>query len=508
MLLCCMMVFTCLSFTGCGSTANDTDTLVYGSKDYTSINPALYEHGEINALLFAGLTAHDKNNKVVPGMAKSWSWNESTKTYTFNLKKGLTFHDGKALTSADVKFTLEAILNKDNNSEIVSNYTDIEKITCPDKLTVNIKLKQANVAFPEYMTIGILPKHLLEGKDMTNADFNTNPVGSGPYKLVKWDKGESITMEAFKGYYGGTPKIKNVVFKIIDDSDARALALKKGEIDMAQITPKDAKTLSDNKDFNIYDMKTADYRAICYNFNNKFFKKHSELPNILSYAINRKAIVKSVLLGEGQVAYSPIQKNKYNYSGMKKFTYNKKKCVSLLKADGWKKNKDGYFEKNGEELKFTIWAMADDQVRIDMAKMCAKELQDVGVNAIAKSKESLDWEHQTAAIIGWGSPFDADDHTYKVFTTGAGDNYTYYSNSAVDKTLTAARHTENSSARKALYKQFQIELTQNMPYSFICYVDADYAIRTNISGITKSTILGHHGVGVFYNIADWTKGSN
>jgi len=149
--------------------------------------------------------------------------------------------------------------------------------------------------------------------------------------------------------------------------------------------------------------------------------------------------------------------------------------------------------------------MADDQVRIDMAKLCAKEFQDVGVNAIAKSKESLDWKHLSAAVIGWGSPFDADDHTYKVFTTGAGDNYTYYSNRSVDSTLAAARHTENNAQRKALYRQFQTEIAQKMPYTFICYVDADYAIKKGIKGITKNTVLGHHGVGVFWNIADWTK---
>ena len=125
--------------------------MVYGSQDYTAINPALYEHGEINTLLFAGLTAHDADNKVVPALAESWEFDKGTKTYTFNLREGLTFHDGKPLTSADVKFTLDAILDEKNQSEIISNYTDIEKITCPDDLTVKIKLSQANVAFPDYM---------------------------------------------------------------------------------------------------------------------------------------------------------------------------------------------------------------------------------------------------------------------------------------------------------------------------------------------------------------------
>ena len=95
----------------------DANTLVYGSQDYTAINPALYEHGEINALLFAGLTSHDEENNVVPALAESWDFNEETLTYTFHLQEGLTFHDGEPLTAEDVEFTLNAILDEDNQSK-------------------------------------------------------------------------------------------------------------------------------------------------------------------------------------------------------------------------------------------------------------------------------------------------------------------------------------------------------------------------------------------------------
>lgn len=147
--------------------------------------------------------------------------------------------------------------------------------------------------------------------------------------------------------------------------------------------------------------------------------------------------------------------------------------------------------------------MADDQVRVDMAKMCANQLQKIGVNATAESKPSLDWGGQDCCIIGWGSPFDPDDHTYKVFSTDAGDNYTAYSNEKIDEILADARHTQDDAEREALYKEFQEEMTKAMPYTFIAYVDADYAIKKNITGITEGTTLGHHGVGVFWNIADW-----
>jgi len=489
---------------GAGEKASAKDTLVYGSQDYTAINPALYEHGEINMLLFAGLTAHDENNKVVPGLAEDWTFDEDSLTYTFKLREGLTFHDGQALTSEDVKFTLESILDEKNQSEIISNYTDIEEITCPDDLTVKIRLNQVNVAFPDYMTIGILPEHLLKGQDLAACSFNQNPVGAGPYKLVSWDQGQSIVMERFDGYYGGQPKIKNVIFKIVPDTDARTMQLQSGEIDMAQITAKTSESVEDTGNYNIYQMETSDYRAIAYNFaGSELFSKNPELANILSYGVNREAIVESVLLGEGVSAYSPLQKGPYNNSDIETFAYDPEKAEALLVQAGWKKNDSGYYEKDGRELAFVISAMADDQVRVDMAAMCAAQLQEIGVNAEAEAKQSLDWANQDCCIIGWGSPFDPDDHTYKVFSTGAGDNYTGYSNKEADRILAEARHTSDEEKRLKLYREFQEEMTKTMPYTFIAYVDASYAVRKDITGITENTVLGHHGVGVFWNIEKW-----
>lgn len=164
------LALTASVFAGCGNKsagtgAKDENTLVYGSQDYTAINPALYEHGEINLLLFAGLTAHDENDKVVPGMAESWDWDAASNTYTFHIRDGITWQDGEKFTAKDVKFTLDAIMNPDNASEIASNYEDITKIEVPDDQTVKITLKAPNVAMLDYLTIGILPAHLLEGKD-------------------------------------------------------------------------------------------------------------------------------------------------------------------------------------------------------------------------------------------------------------------------------------------------------------------------------------------------------
>ena len=116
----------------------------------------------------------------------------------------------------------------------------------------------------------------------------------------------------------------------------------------------------------------------------------------------------------------------------------------------------------------------------------------------------VDWGKQQAYLIGWGSPFDADDHTYKVFGTDKGANYSGYSNESVDRYLTEARRTDDKEARRQAYDKFQEELAKDPAFAFICYIDADYVTKEGIRGISPDTVMGHHGVGIFWNITEWT----
>lgn len=495
----------CLAFplTGCTG-GEETSALVYGSGDYTSINPALYEHGEINLLIFSGLTAHDGDNNIVPALAKDWSFDTETNTYTFHLRDDVTWHDGEPFTSADVKFTLEAIMDPNNASEIASNYEDITAIETPDDTTVTITLKAPNVAMLDYLTVGILPRHLLEGKDLITDSFNQNPVGTGPYKLTAWDQGQSIMLEKNPDYYSGEPNIDKIIFKIVVDEKTRALQLQSGELDLAQITPQDAQQFEGDDSFAVYDMKTADYRGILYNFNNELFQNNRELPNALSYAIDRQAIIDSVLLGLGEVAYSPLQAGPYNNPNIEKYTYDPQKAKAELEAAGWTLNSDGIYQKGDTLLRFTINCSEGDQVRIDMANICAQQLREIGADVSVAVSSEIDWAGQEAYLIGWGSPFDPDDHTYKVFGTDKGANYSGYSNAEVDELLTKARETDDNAERLAYYQQFQEVLASDLPFTFIAYVDALYVGDASINGITPDTVLGHHGVGIFWNVAEWT----
>ncbi len=482
---------------------NQENVLVYGSNDYTRINPALDEHGEINILIFDGLTAHDGNNQVVPGLAREWRFDETDNTYTFYLKEGVRWHDGKPFGAEDVKFTIEAIMDPENGSENAANYEDVQEITVVDEHTVSFKLSEPNVAFLDYMTIPVLPKHLLEGEDMQTADFFRKPVGTGPYKLDSWDEGQAIYLVKNEDYFKGTANIDRIVFKIVGDDNARAIQMQSGELDLALLTPKDAKSFQGQDGYQVYRMETSDYRGILFNFRNEFWRENREVIPAVCYGLDRKAILDSVLLGHGITAYGPLQRNVYNNEHVEHYDYNPKKAEQILSNAGWEKGEDGFYCQNGEKLGFVISVGAGDQVRMDMAQAAAQQLRQIGIDCSVEVPAQVDWANQQAYLIGWGSPFDADDHTYKVFGTEKGANYSGYSNEKVDEFLREARQSDDEQIRARAYDKFQEELAADPPFAFICYVDADYVAVDRLKGISEHTVMGHHGVGIFWNVTEW-----
>ena len=481
-------------------------TLVYGSGDYTRINPAMDEHGEINVLLFNGLTAHDGDNQVVPGLAESWDYDETTYTYTFHIRDGIHWHDGEPFTAKDVQFTIEAIMDPDNGSENAPNYEDVEEITVVDDQTISFRLAEPNVAFLEYMTMAVLPSHLLEGEDMQESDFFRHPVGTGPYQLERWDVGQSIVLTKNEDYYLGAPNIDTVIFKIVADDNAQAMQLKSGELDLALLDPKNAANFEGRDGFTCYDMTTADYRGILFNFANDYWTENRDLIPAICCALDRQAIIDSVLLGQGMAAYSPLQRNRYNNENVERYDYDPDRARQILEGAGCVQGDDGFYTRNGEPVGFTISVMAGEQDRIDIAQAAAQQLREVGIQCTVEIPAQMDWGGQMACLIGWGSPFDADDHTYKVFGTGKGANYSSYSNEKVDEYLTLARQSDDPAVRGEYYGKFQEELAKDPAYAFLCYIDANYVTNSNLQGIAADTVLGHHGVGIFWNIHQWTIG--
>ncbi|MCT4507645.1 MAG: ABC transporter substrate-binding protein [Tepidibacter sp.] len=501
--------------TGCNSTIKEQSSkdvqkekvLTYGTANVSEtgrINPALDEHAEIHKLIFTGLTKHDKEGKVVPDLAKEWTFDERTNTYDFKLNEGVKWQDGEEFTAEDVKFTIESIKNPNNASEIKSNYEEIESVEVIDKYNVKLHLKSPCVAVLDYLSVGMLPKHLLEGKNLNNNEFNQNPVGTGPYKFDKWEVGQYIQLVSNKNYYNNTLNIDKVIFKIIKDEKVRAMQLKSGEIDLAQLEPKDTEVFEDIEGIKLYREKTADYRGVMYNFNNDLFK-NKEVIKALNYAVNRQDIVDSVLNGMGKVAYGPLQMSTYNNEDVEKYEYNPQKSKEILVQNGWKLNEDNVFEKDGKTLSFKLTCFEGDPVRVNMSNIVSHQFKKIGVEAKVDIQSEIDWENLESFLIGWGSPYDPDDHTYKVFHSSqieSGMNLNAYTNKKVDDFITKGRTTLKEEDRKQYYMDFQKELALDPPFTFLAYIDAVYGAKNNIVGI-EDTVLGHHGVGFLWNIEEW-----
>ena len=480
------------------------NSLVYGSGDYTTINPAINDSSEIDSLIFNGLVARDGDANIIPCLAESWEHDEATNMYTFKLRSDIKWHDGKPFTANDVKFTFDIIQNEDNMSARASGFEAIESVEVVSDTELVVKLSEPNVAILDALTVGIVPKHLLDGKDPKTAEFNTNPVGTGPYKFKSWDKGQNIIMVKNDEYFEGAASIEEIVFKIVTDDKALAMQIKSGEIDLAQVTPKDMAAIEKEEGLTVHKMKTADYRGVMYDFNRPLFKENKGIVNALNYAIDRQAILDSVLLGYGEVAYSPLQMGDYNNPDMEKFEYNPTKAKEEIEKLGFKLGDDGIYAKGDEKLAFELVCSEGDQVRIDMATICAQFFEEIGIDAKVAVKASVDWGNEDTYVVGWGSPFDPDDHTYRVFGTDKDANYNAYSNAKVDELLAKARQTTDEAERLKLYQEFQIEIGKDMPYTFIAYLEAMFVANDNLKGIDEDTILGHHGAGIFFNVDEWS----
>ncbi|AZV57217.1 ABC transporter substrate-binding protein [Clostridium sp. AWRP] len=513
--LSCMLIISVV-FTGCQSTAQNTDTkkastnngktLVYGAEfEDEKLNPILTE-GYTNQQIFTGLMKFDENNVPKPEIAESYTISNDKLTYDFKLKKGIKFHDKTEVKAEDVVFTLKSILNEKVNSELKPEYKEIKDVQAVNDYEVKVILKKPFPPLLDKLTVGIVPKHCFGGQDINTAKFNQNPIGAGPFKFVKWEKGSNITLVKFKDYYGKTGNIDKLVVKFIPDYNVRAIQLQTGEIDVAYLEPSQVSKVEKLNNVKVYKVDTADYRCMMYNMKKDIWKDVN-VRQAFNYALDRKGMVNGILLGYGSEAYSPLQINKFNNPNVEKYSYNLNKANSLLESAGWKRGNDGVRVKGGKKLAFTLTAPKTDEVRVKMAEYLAEQFRKIGAEV---KVEALDWNaikiaECDAFVLGWGSPFDADDHTFKLFHSSevnGGDNYGSYSNPKVDEALEKARTTSDENERKKCYAEFQEELAKDPPYNFGVYLKALFGVNKRVSGI-REKVLGHHGAGFLWNVEQW-----
>lgn len=473
------------------------------------LNPvAGHQHADSDKSMFRGLFKLDLDNKLVPDMAKSWSTSEDGKTYTIQLREGIKWHDGFSFTAEDVKFTIESIQNPKNHSGLRKEVGEISSVEVLDPLTVQINLSQPLAPLPSRLKIGMIPKHALEGKDFNTDPFNFDqPVGTGPYKFKSRKPGEYLELVANADFYDGTPAFERVIYKFLPDPNVRLVQLKKGDIDVAPLTPKQVAAVTADDPFRIETTPSADYRVMMFNHREPLFQD-VRVRQAIQFATDREALVKGALLGYGTAAYGPLQFNRMSMPEpeLLKHDNNLERAEQLLNEAGWERGKNNIMYKDGDKFSFVLTAPSSDPVRVDLATLLADQLKRVGIEARVRVKNwaVISIPKTQSLILGGGLPGDPDDDLYRFFSShmlDAGSNYSGFSNSRVDALLAKGRRTLSEEKRIEIYQHLQRELTENPAYNYLVYLEHVYGVRKGVEGFQKK-IFGH-GTSPLWNIEQW-----
>ncbi|HSE95062.1 MAG TPA: ABC transporter substrate-binding protein, partial [Methylomirabilota bacterium] len=295
--------------------------------DPTTLDPQNHEETPAyNVLLnlYDTLLFRDRDLKIIPWLAESWRVVNPT-TWEFKIRRGVKFHNGEEVDADAVKFSLERIINPELKLRQTPNFTLVDKIEATDKFTVRITTKKPFPTLENQLALrgAIVPPKYFREKDM--AHLARNPVGSGPYKFVKWTKDEAITLEANEQWWGGAPKVKTLVIRPIPEHTTRVAALQAGEADIVtNVPPHLIKQVEDNA--KLYISKAPSVRTIFlwiythkYDRDNKLVgpydgpTKDKRVRQAMNYAVNVDEIIKTVLEGNGIRTATPLSSKHFGF---------------------------------------------------------------------------------------------------------------------------------------------------------------------------------------------------
>ena len=383
-----------------------------------TFNPAmLVEHTDpVTEMVFRGLVGHDADNQVVPALAREWTVSPDGLSYEFTLREGVTWHDGEPFTSADVKFTVDAVRDPASEAAVAPNFAAVTAVKTPDESTVRIELSRRQPALLDALAMGILPEHVLADGDITDPDFGAAPIGTGPFRLVEFKPDQYAQLEAFDDFYGGEPGLEEVIISYVPDATARQVQLAGGEIDAAFINPQQASAVLDNDDLRLAVFPTADYRALLLNMDREVFAEPA-LRQALNYAVDREALVKGVLLGYGQPATSPLGMSPLERSDVAPYTFDPDKVTELMTEAGYTRDGNGPWAKDGQPVAFSISTFAEDALRVSLLEVVTTQLKKQGFEVTANPlpRDAVKWEDLDAFVIGWGTPYHPDTSLFAPF---------------------------------------------------------------------------------------------
>ncbi|AXE25352.1 ABC transporter substrate-binding protein [Streptomyces globosus] len=503
----------CSNPAGSAAASGAADSVVVGiANEPETLSPLLGYGKDGNSKVFDGLLTHDADMKLQPALAEALpEVSADGLTYTYRLRRGVTFSDGAPFSAKDVVFTYRTILDARTNNASKAELDAVAAVEQQGEDTVVFTLKYPYAPFAERTVLPIAPEHIAGRQDVNAGDFSTRPVGTGPYVLTGWSKGEKLTFKANPSYWGGEPAVKKLTMAVVKDDDVRATRLRSGELDAAVLPPNLAQGFAGDKARTTLAATSFDYRNVTLPTHHPVTGDPA-VRRALDTAVDRRAMVDRLLEGAGKPAYGPVPTDSPWFAAGTERTHDLGKAKKILDDAGWKPGGDGIRAKDGVRASFPLWYLSGDKIRQDHALAFASDAKKAGieVKAEAGTWEAIEPRMKTDAVLaGGGSPADPDFDQYLLLTSSLGgdgfNNMARYDNKAVDRALEEARRSGDPAVRKAAYDTVQRELAQDPGYVFLTHIDHLYVVADRWEGLTTQVEPHDHGLGAgpWWNIEDW-----
>ena len=511
--LCIILILLLAVSCGARHERNPNTIVAASIGDAKRLNPIIANDsasGAINDLVFNGLVKYDKDIRLVGDLAERWTVSPDGKTITFYLRKGVKWHDGAAFTAEDVLFTYKKLTDPMVATPYSSSYMDVQRAEAVDSHTFRVTYKEPFSPALESWAIGIIPKHLLYGKDINTDTFNRNPVGTGPYRFKEWVSGQKIVLEANNDYFEGRPNIDLYIYRIIPDNTTMFQELLSGGVDMMGLSPiqylRKSETRRIRWNYRKFRYPANVYTYMGYNLLSPLFSD-VRVRRALSYAIDRQSIIDGVLLGLGRACTGPFSHVSWAYNeSLDPYPYDPKRAMGMLDEAGWKDSDgDGIRDKNGRPFRFTILTNQGNNERIRTAEIIQQNFKVIGIDAKIRVMEwqafleQVDNRTFDAIILGWSLGRDPDlyDIWHSSKTKKGEYNFVGYKNSEVDRLLVKGRRTFDINKRRKIYNRIHEILADEQPYAFLYVPDATPIVHKRFKGIEQAPI------GIMHNFIRW-----
>jgi peptide/nickel transport system substrate-binding protein len=499
----CCAAFLCLGAAGCGTRTVPAakggagDMYVASSiGDASYLNPVLATDsasGDINNLVYGGLVKYDKNIKLVGDLAERWEISPDNLTITFHLRPNVVWHDGAPFTADDVKFTYDRLVDPAVKTPFGADYQLVREVRVVDPLTVRVTYREPFAPALESWGMGILPKHVFAGSDFNTHPANRRPIGTGPFVFKEWKTDEKIVLESNRRYYEGRPPIGRYVYRIIPDQAVQFLELRNQSIDEMGLTPDQWKAYPEFfTHYNKFRYPSFSYVYLAFNLLNPLYRQ-KQFRQAIACGINKAEIINGVLLGMGKAATGPFPPQSWAYDpAVSDTAYDPEKSRKLLAALGWKDTDgDGYLDRDGQILSFTIMTNQGNKIRSLSAEIIQAQLRAVGIKVNVRVIEWSAFVHQfidkksfDAVLLGWQLARDPDQyaiwHSDQIHEGQY--NFISYANPEVDRLLEEGRRTFDQPRRQAIYRRVHRILADDLPYIFLYYPESLPVVHKRFRG--------------------------